>query len=104
MGESMLEKCQGGLGLANLRRTNEILLQKWLWKWFSETNKPWRKIIDGLKQGQHHSEYSYMIRNVTGIQLNQQVLNLLSLKNYVWKTGDSKFALFWEDNWHTSSP
>ena len=35
----------GGLGVLNLRKMNQALLGKWLWKYFNEPKLSWRTLI-----------------------------------------------------------
>ena len=36
----------GGLGIRNLRRFNQALLEKWLWRLWTEKEHLWRRFIE----------------------------------------------------------
>ena len=40
----------GGLGVRNLRKFNQTLLSKWLWRYGTETNHLWWRVIE-IKYG-----------------------------------------------------
>ncbi|TYK15315.1 LINE-1 retrotransposable element ORF2 protein [Cucumis melo var. makuwa] len=46
-------KEEGGLGISRLQVTNKDLLSKWLWRYFSEPNALWRRLIQCKYKGKH---------------------------------------------------
>ena len=40
-----LDKGQGGLGVRNLSKLNKALLGKWVWRFATETERTWRRLI-----------------------------------------------------------
>ena len=43
--ELMVSKNTGGLGIRNLRKQNQSLMMKWLWKLANEDNMLWKEVI-----------------------------------------------------------
>ena len=42
--ELMVRKNTGGLGIRNLRKQNQSLMMKWLWKFANEDNMLWKEV------------------------------------------------------------
>lgn len=51
-------KKKGGLGVGNLRKQNEALLRKWLWRLQNETNALWYMVIRSI-YGMHANEWDW---------------------------------------------
>jgi len=43
--ELIVSKNTGGLGIRNLRKQNQSLMMKWLWKFANEDNMLWKEVI-----------------------------------------------------------
>lgn len=102
-----LPKKLGGLGVGNLLNPNLSLLIKWWWRFFSEPNALWRKIIQG-KYG-YHSPFSWSDFSIpsmggpwkqicSSILLNPSAKRIA--KSCVRKlVGNGDSTLFWHDLW-----
>ena len=42
--ELMVSKNTGGLGIRNMRKQNQSLMMKWLWKFANEDNMLWKEV------------------------------------------------------------
>ena len=43
-----LPKTKGGLGLSRLSECNDALILKWLWRYRTEPESMWKKVIDSI--------------------------------------------------------
>ncbi|XP_039070455.1 uncharacterized protein LOC120217432 [Hibiscus syriacus] len=95
----------GGLGFFDLRIKNRSLLNKWIWRYGSESECIWRKFIDAkygydsssllLKSGSWRKG-SWVWINITRPLVSDGDSLSKDLRCVV---GDGKFVDFWEDYW-----
>ncbi|XP_071727953.1 uncharacterized protein [Rutidosis leptorrhynchoides] len=104
---SSLDK--GGLGVGSLEAFNLALNFKWIWRFYTQTNQLWRKVIQSI-YGQRAA-----IDNVTGFRnniwtnliksyLKSQHVNLLPSNPIVSQVNNGNSTLFWIDNWLNGKP
>ncbi|XP_076888766.1 uncharacterized protein LOC143539303 [Bidens hawaiensis] len=94
------------LGLARLKTVNYSLLTKWVWRYKTEKEALWRKIIEGFHRQRSGWESVPVIKSITGTWKNIAcVVNKLSLAglkvhNFVGgELGDGKAICFCSDIW-----
>ncbi|KAM0033324.1 putative RNA-directed DNA polymerase [Helianthus debilis subsp. tardiflorus] len=58
---------EGGLGLSILKVDNEALLIKWLWRYFTENQSLWRKVIDSLHGSRRRWGVAPVRNDLTGV-------------------------------------
>ncbi|KAL4384774.1 hypothetical protein GQ457_15G024410 [Hibiscus cannabinus] len=66
-----LSKSRGGLGLVNFKVKNRALLNKWLWRFGSETDSLWRKVVNAR----------YEEKNGSLLPANLKMAN----KSWIWR-------------------
>lgn len=91
----------GGLGVKNLRRFNQALLGKWLWKYGTEQEALWRRVVE-VKYGSLWGGYcSRIVRGPYGVSLWKYIRKgwdtFLPLLSY--NVGDGSLVRFWHDLW-----
>ncbi|GJW47878.1 RNA-directed DNA polymerase, eukaryota, reverse transcriptase zinc-binding domain protein [Tanacetum coccineum] len=98
-------KEKGGLGVASLYILNRALMLKWVWRFFSNKDSFWARVIKAI-----YGEYGSMGKVAcSGIRscwmnivnevnvLKEQGINLFEFMKQ--KMGDGANTCFWEDNW-----
>ncbi|GJZ98645.1 RNA-directed DNA polymerase, eukaryota, reverse transcriptase zinc-binding domain protein [Tanacetum coccineum] len=96
---------RGGLGVSSLFTLNRALLFKWVWRFWSQNDSLWARVIRGIhgddgKLGatvtHHHSSIWLDIIHEVDL-LKSQGMDLVGFIRK--KVGDGKCTLFWEDTW-----
>ncbi|KAE8712920.1 hypothetical protein F3Y22_tig00110221pilonHSYRG00136 [Hibiscus syriacus] len=95
----------GRLGLFDVNVQNRSLLNKWLWRYGSEPNSLWRRVIDGkigdlsrcLTPKFHSNSYASWIWRSTVKPIQDPTDSFTS--NLLLVLGDSRFIDFWQDSW-----
>ncbi|KAJ0897860.1 putative RNA-directed DNA polymerase [Helianthus annuus] len=106
-----MHKKDGGLGLNRLSEVNISLLSKWGWRYKSEANCYWRKIIDAI----HHNRVSWdgfsLKKSLKGVWNNIVKVLIFSkvggsvVRNYIQgAVGNGESIHFWLDPWIISEP
>ncbi|EXB99413.1 hypothetical protein L484_016389 [Morus notabilis] len=93
----------GGLGIGNMRKRNQALLAKWLWRFPLEFDSLWYRVVagkDGLAQNTGEASRVTFRCPWKSIQsafvgFSQQVR---------WKVGSREIVRFWEDYWIEGGP
>jgi hypothetical protein len=96
----------GGLAIKNLRRFNEALLGKWLWRFGVEREAFWRKIIM-VKYGSLEGGWvSKVPSGPHGVGLWKSIRSRWATfsKFVVFKVGDGSLIRFWDDVWCAEEP
>ncbi|XP_028118943.1 uncharacterized protein LOC114316485 [Camellia sinensis] len=107
--EDMLKSMdEGGLGIRNLRVANKCLLIKWWWRFGSEKDTLWRKVICSRNRLELASwipslipsnSYSPVWNGIISVAEQCNSLKEYYLHNFKLKVGDGKRIRFWSDVW-----
>jgi hypothetical protein len=96
----------GGLAIKNIRRFNEALLGKWLWRFGVEREAFWRKIIM-VKYGSLEGGWvSKVPSGPHGVGLWKSIRSRWATfsKFVVFEVGDGSLIRFWDDVWCAEEP
>ena len=91
----------GGLGIRNLVTFNQALLGKWLWRYATEREALWRKIVE-LKYGSMRGGWcSTIVQGTYGTSLWKTIRKgWPRFAAYVsFKVGNGALLSFWQDHW-----
>lgn len=103
-----MEKQKRGLGIRDIRLTNQCMLFKWWWRYAIEDDALWKAIVC-CKYGSAGGKW-LLSTNITGItskiwrdivevsQSNPKLYTLF-LENMEIIIGNGKRIMFWIDNW-----
>ncbi|GJZ59706.1 RNA-directed DNA polymerase, eukaryota, reverse transcriptase zinc-binding domain protein [Tanacetum coccineum] len=101
-------KKRGGLGVSSLFALNRGLMIKWVWKFLSQKDSLWTKVIVAIHGvgGKIHSELELIWTNLVGFRFELKVRSLQRKGMYVFdylthKMGNGESTKFWLDHWHT---
>jgi len=107
-------KDRGGLGVGDIEFKNDALLLKWWWRYATEDNVMWKKVIKSV-----HSEGQALLplcpqRKVQGqgiwnslkrmMQDHQLIAPQLFRQNLKLVLGNGQRVRFWEDQWINNGP
>ncbi|XP_022041188.1 uncharacterized mitochondrial protein AtMg00310-like [Helianthus annuus] len=101
----------GGFGIGDLRNTNLALLVKWAWKYKTNQEALWAKVVTAIHENKRHHKYIPVNKRFTGIwkditgsynELSKKSINLK--ERLVAKIGDGKKIKLWLDNWAGELP
>lgn len=89
-----------GVDLKNLRKQNQSLLMKWLWRYSNEDQSLSKKVIKE-KYGEEDAWKTKTVNTVYGVSVWKTIRNLwqISSININLKVGNGHKISFWEDNW-----
>jgi hypothetical protein len=93
---------QEGLGVTDLSTHNEVVLLKYLHKFFSKADIPWVKLVwenyySNGKLPDQHKKGSFWWRDIVSISKKYKGISLVMLEN-------SSTVLFWKDKWGNIIP
>ncbi|KAJ0825826.1 putative reverse transcriptase zinc-binding domain-containing protein [Helianthus annuus] len=103
---AMAPKDRGGLGIGSLREANLAMLAKWWWRFKSERNNLWWKVIWSVHHGSRAWNFIPVKLSVAGPwkqiakvsqDLESYAVDIVSL--FKCKLGDGKSIHFWRDKW-----
>jgi hypothetical protein len=97
---------KGGLAIRDLRRFNRALLGKWLWRYGTEREALWRRVID-VKYGSMWGGWCTNVgRGSYGVSLWKTIRKEWdALSQYLsFVVGDGSKVLFWQDHWCGEMP
>ncbi|GJZ06340.1 RNA-directed DNA polymerase, eukaryota [Tanacetum coccineum] len=98
-------KEKGGLGVASLYALNRALMLKWVWRFFSNKDSFWARVIKAI-YGEDGSMGKVACSGIRSCWMNivnevnvlkEQGINLFEFMKQ--KMGDGANTCFWEDNW-----
>ncbi|GJR20021.1 RNA-directed DNA polymerase, eukaryota, reverse transcriptase zinc-binding domain protein [Tanacetum coccineum] len=98
-------KEKGGLGVASLYALNRALMLKWVWRFFSNKESFWARVIKAI-YGEDGSMGKVACSGIRSCWMNivnevnvlkEQGINLFEFMKQ--KMGDGANTCFWEDNW-----
>jgi hypothetical protein len=91
----------GGLAIKNLRLFNQALLGKWIWRFGTEQDFLWRKVIEA-KYGCARGDWiSNPVNSLYGVSLWKTISkDWPSFKQFIsFDVGDGSGVSFWHDVW-----
>ncbi|XP_028122358.1 uncharacterized protein LOC114319532 [Camellia sinensis] len=103
---------QGGLGVRRVRLVNDCMLLKWWWRFGSEKDALWRKIIcskynldvnSWSPSSFPSSRLSCVWKGIISIPERRNSLMVFYLNNVHIKVGDGNRTFFWKDIWCSNS-
>ncbi|GJV81698.1 RNA-directed DNA polymerase, eukaryota [Tanacetum coccineum] len=107
--KTMASKDYGGLGVASLFALNRALIFKWIWRFISQKNSLWARVIkaihgdDGKIGNTVKAGYPSIWLSI--IQEMGVIRDMgIDILNYIKPNcGDGSCILFWEDNWRNDA-
>ena len=96
----------GGLGIRNLRRFNQMLLVKWLWRYAMEREAYWRKVVEA-KYGSMEGDWcTKQVEMPFGVGVWKHIRRWWQLfsKFISFEVGDGTQIRFWHDIWCGDQP
>ncbi|KAJ0802039.1 putative reverse transcriptase zinc-binding domain-containing protein [Helianthus annuus] len=104
-------KKYGGLGISRLKVVNEALLAKWVWRFLSEDQSLWRKVVSAIHGSNRRWSFIPAKRGLTGVWLNivrmedKLLLNGKRFPEYISGViGNGSSIRFWIDRWKGDTP
>jgi len=99
--ELIVNKDTGGLGIRNLRKQNQSLMLKWLWKFANEDHTLWKEVIIA-KYGMEDKWMTKVVNTPYNCTVWRAIRNLWPMLYYRSriKVGDGQKTSFWEDKWN----
>ncbi|GJY10670.1 RNA-directed DNA polymerase, eukaryota, reverse transcriptase zinc-binding domain protein [Tanacetum coccineum] len=104
---ALTDKNRGGLGVSSLFALNRGLMIKWVWKFLSQKDSLWTKVIVAIHGvgGKIHSEWTSTGKSCW-LSILSEVRSLQRKGMYVFdylthKMGNGESTKFWLDHWHT---
>ncbi|KAA0050814.1 LINE-1 retrotransposable element ORF2 protein [Cucumis melo var. makuwa] len=94
-------KEEGELGISKLQITNQALLSKWLWRYYSEPNSLWRRLIHIKYQGKHPGDIPSNISSSSPKAPWRSIINNIDWfkRNQGWDLNNGDQISFWFSNW-----
>ncbi|KAA0058105.1 LINE-1 retrotransposable element ORF2 protein [Cucumis melo var. makuwa] len=94
-------KEEGGLGISRLQVTNQALLSKWLWRYHSEPNSLWRRLIHIKYKGKHPGDLPSNISSSSSKAPWRSIINNIDWfkSNQGWNLNNGDQISFWYSNW-----
>lgn len=102
---TLKSKDKGGMGIRDLRKQNNSLLMKWLWRYNEEGQALWKDVIRS-KYGEYNPWCSNVSVDAYGVGVWRTIRNLwqkLEANTYI-EVGDSRRTKFWADVWNKQIP
>ena len=96
------DKEKGSLGIRKLALLNKALLGKWIWRFASEKENLWKKVIS-VKYGQESLGWRTNEANETfGVGVWKEILKETNWcwENIKFKVGNGIKITFWTDHWY----
>ncbi|KAL4032276.1 hypothetical protein IC575_005346 [Cucumis melo] len=94
-------KEEGGLGTSRLHVTNKALLTKWLWRYLSEPNALWRRLIQCKYKGNYPGDIPSNISSITSKAPWRSIIDNIDWfkSNQSWELNNGDQISFWYSNW-----
>jgi hypothetical protein len=90
----------GGLAIKNLRLFNQALLGKWIWRFGTERDFLWRKVIEAKYGSVKGGWCSSPVNSPYGVSLWKTISkDWSSFKRFSFDVGDGSRVSFWHDVW-----
>ncbi|GJZ41692.1 RNA-directed DNA polymerase, eukaryota, reverse transcriptase zinc-binding domain protein [Tanacetum coccineum] len=104
--KALSAKDRGGLGISSLFAMNRALLFKWVWRFFSQDNTLWARVIKAIhgsdgRIGTSSNSGNFSSCWTTIINETKAILKKgIDLRSYMQiKVGNGVSTKFWEDKW-----
>ncbi|XVF18957.1 hypothetical protein REPUB_Repub11eG0068800 [Reevesia pubescens] len=106
-------KSVGGLGIINLKQKNLALLGKWYWRFATDDNALWKKLLTSKYNVTGRvwclSDFpavncSYVWKNIIALSFDSDLTVLLRRENFFWELGQGSKLSFWLDCWCSDVP
>jgi hypothetical protein len=98
----------GRLGIRNLHRFNQALLKKWLWRYATEREAYWRKVVEEeVKYGSMEGDWcTKQVERPFGVGVWKHIRRGWKIfsKFIRFKVGDGTQIRFWHDVWCGDQP
>uniref|UniRef100_A0A2N9GKR1 Reverse transcriptase domain-containing protein n=1 Tax=Fagus sylvatica TaxID=28930 RepID=A0A2N9GKR1_FAGSY len=96
----------GGLAIRNLRRFNQALLGKWLWRYGCDHEALWRRVVDAKYGSLWGGWCSKDTRGPYGVSLWKNIRKEWEsfLKHLFLQVGNGERIRFWRDHWCGKEP
>ncbi|KAA0045138.1 LINE-1 retrotransposable element ORF2 protein [Cucumis melo var. makuwa] len=94
-------KEEGRLGISRLHVTNKALLTKWLWRYLSEPNALWRRLIQCKYKGNYPGDIPSNISSSTPKAPWRSIIDNIDWfkSNQSWELNNGDQISFWYSNW-----
>ncbi|KAJ9682385.1 hypothetical protein PVL29_018325 [Vitis rotundifolia] len=95
------QKAKGGLGIRKIETLNKALLGKWIWRFASDRDILWKKVI-GTKYGKEGFGWrTKETRGTYGVGVWKEILKEANWcwENMMFKVGKGNRVSFWTDHW-----
>ncbi|XP_071694839.1 uncharacterized protein [Rutidosis leptorrhynchoides] len=106
--DMILPYCEGGLNLGSLKCKNMALIGKWWWRFKTETNSLWVKVISSiygysgrlaLNDSSHFGSFKSIWNDIIKCGFDIEKANVPFRKLFVKDIGDGASTSFWNDIW-----
>jgi hypothetical protein len=96
----------GGLGIRNLRRFNQALLGKWLWRFAMEKDALWRKVVEVKYESMAGGWCTNQVMRSYGVGVWKHIRRGWECfsKFIKFEVGDGYHISFWHDTWCGDQP
>ncbi|XP_050252211.1 uncharacterized protein LOC126698794 [Quercus robur] len=100
--EKMERRLNGGLGIQRLRQFNYALLDKWLWRYRTERNALWRKVIEAKYGDGRGGWCTKPVTGTYGVSVWKSIRSgWMDFSKFLqFDVGDGTRVKFWEDEWY----
>jgi len=102
----MEQKNEGGLGVGDIAAKNTALLFKWWWRYGTEDDQLWKKVVKSIYQednGLIPSKSGYKCpgpwQAIKNLVNDQQPLSKKIVQHLRMELGNGERIKFWEDPW-----
>lgn len=98
---TLKSKDKGGMGIRDLRKQNNSLLMKWLWRYNEEGQALWKDVIRS-KYGEYNPWCSNVSVDAYGVGVWRTIRNLwqnLEANTYI-EVGNGRRTKLWTDAWN----
>ncbi|XP_071712198.1 uncharacterized protein [Rutidosis leptorrhynchoides] len=106
--DTILPYCKGGLNLGSLKCKNMALIGKWWWRFKTESNSLWVKVISSiygssggltLNDSSHFDSFKSIWNGIIKCGFDIEKANVPFRKLFVKDIGDGSSTSFWNDTW-----
>ncbi|KAJ0560183.1 hypothetical protein HanRHA438_Chr06g0263371 [Helianthus annuus] len=106
-----IPKEDGGIGICKLKRINTTLLTKWVWRFKSENDQLWRKVVEAIHTSRRNWDFLPTKKCCGGVWINivktcaRTKIEGTTLRRFSkGEVGDGQDIAFWIDPWLDNEP